>query len=107
MKRAALALVALALLLACGAPVTGTVVSHNHRPAWVEHYAQPIYSHVCFGTGTTRTCTQSVVGYYPASRFHDERWDLIVKDAKGKNHTIGVHQQTYLNKPVGSSFTET
>lgn len=107
MNRSVLApLAVLGLLAACGAPVDGTVVSTNHRPAWTELYSQPMYGTRCYGTGTTRSCTSTVIGYYPATRRHAEQWDLIVRDAKGKNHTVRVHQQTWLNKPVGSHFSE-
>lgn len=101
-----IAVLPVALLAACGEPVVGTVVSQNHRPSWVELYSQPMYGSRCSGTGKSRSCYSTVVGYYPATRFHAERWDLIVRDANGKNHTVSVHHQTFLNRPVGSSFSE-
>src|SRR5689334_4999400 len=93
---AALALLSVLLLSACGWNGTGTLVEKGHAAAYDTFYMQ------CTAFNAQGMCTVQVPYYYTVP----ESWSLLIKDTKdNKDHWVSVDKPFWDSVKEGQQVT--
>lgn len=105
MKRlAALLVVPLLALSACGDDLYGTVIDKSYEPPYDSTYMMPMYSQSCSGGygNMPRTCSQYVTGYIPMIDHHPACYRVRVKGKKSGSECISSERWNSLS--IGDDY---